>query len=188
MQKRQTVAAIVATILLWAAPAYADMKLMLKGGLGWYTGDLGNVTSGGPVWGLAMSYELLGLAGIELAYEGSRNSLSDLAAVPSTGLLRNGFSGMVKVSPPLIPLVSPYIAAGLGGSYVTIQGQGDTTHYQNGFTLEAPIAIGTEFNFVLVTVGIRATYRIFLTQQFAFPTGSGRGNLFDVTAMAGLSF
>jgi len=187
MQKQLKLAAALA-VLLTAGSARADMKIMLKGGLGLFTGDLSNVTSAGLAWGLAMNFQPLGLLGIEFAYEGSRNALSDPAAPQSTGLFRNGATGMLKVSPLPFPVLTPFVAAGLGGSYVIIQGQESALRYQNGFVLELPLAAGLEFNLPVLTVGARATYHFFLTQQFAKPTGSSRGDLFDVTATVGLRY
>ncbi len=184
MRKQLTLSFLVA-VLLCAGYAGADIKL--KGGLGTFTGDVGEYTSWGPSWGLAMGFDLpLGLIGIELAYEGSRNGLSDTRAPLSTGLLRNGATGIVKVSPLPLPIVNPFIGAGLGADYVSIQGQETAARYQSGFALELPIAVGIELNLLLLTVGARATYHLFLTQQFAIPTGGSRGNLFDVTATVGL--
>jgi hypothetical protein len=138
-----------------------------------------------------MGFDLpLGLIGLELAYEGSRNGLSDRYDGPlSTGLLRNGLTGIFKLSPLPLQIVNPFIAAGLGADYVSIQGQETAWRYENSFALELPIAVGIEFNMLLLTVGARATYHLFLWQKFTryipFPILSS-GNLFDVTATVGL--
>src|SRR5262249_52827999 len=118
----------------------------------------------------------------------SRNGLSDRMAPLSSGLLRNGATGMLKVSPLPFPIVTPFVAAGLGGSYVVIQGEETAAHYQNGFVLELPLATGFEINLPVITVGPRATFHWFLTQQFVTPTDQNHGNLFDVTATLGLRY
>jgi hypothetical protein len=96
----------------------------------------------------------------------------------------------VKVAIPLIPVVHPFVGAGLGLGYVFVQGQSSPA-YDNGFLAELPIALGGEIELPVITVGVRATYHYFLTQQFSkAPPGGAQysGNLFDVSATVGVSF
>ncbi len=186
MQKRFVVGAVLALGLLSSGVARADSKVLLKGGLGIVTSDLNKVTSVGPVWGLIFNVQPIQLIGIELGYEGSRNALSDPSVPASTGLLRNGAFGLAKVGLPLVPIVHPFVGAGVGVGYVVIQGQSSTA-YDNGFTLEVPIAAGVEIDLLALSVGARATYHHFLTQQFVKNPNVGVG-IFDVEATIGLSF
>ncbi len=192
MRNRFCLGAIFLFSILGAGVARADGKIMLKGGLGLFTSDLSNVTSAGPAWGLLLSYQPIELFGIEFGYEGSRNSLSDPRAPQSTGLFRHGGFGLVKVSVPLIPIIHPFVGAGLGLGYVFVQGQSSPA-YDNGFIAELPVAAGVEIDFPAFNIGARATYHYFLTQQFSKdlrPLGGAAysGNLFDVSATVGVSF
>jgi hypothetical protein len=193
MRKRFFFGAILGLCALTAGVARADSKIMLKGGLGVFTSDLGNVTSPEPAWGLILNFQPIELVGIEFGYEGSRSTLSDPSAPQSTGLLRNGGFGLAKVSVPLLPIVHPFVGAGLGLGYVIVQGQ-STAAYANGFIAELPVAAGVEIDLPVITIGVRATYHYYLTQQFSKDlqaTGgppAKSGALFDVAAVVGLSF
>ncbi len=172
--------------------ARADSKVMLKGGLGLFTSDLGNVTSAGPAWGLIYNFQPISLVGVEFGYEGSRNTLSDPLSPSSSALLRNGGYGLLKVSVPLIPILHPFVGAGLGVGYVSVQGR-STPAYDSGVVTELPMAAGVEVDLPVISVGARVTYHYFLSQDFSKdlrPAGPAArsGSLFDIAATVGLSF
>ena len=187
MQKRFVAATVAALALLTSGLSRADNKVMLKGGVGLFTSDLGSVTSPGPAWGFLINVQPISLLGLELGYTGSRNALSDRENAPlSTGLFRNGSFGLLKVGVPLLPVLHPFAGAGLGLSYVSVQGQSTTGIYESGFALELPISAGLEVDLLLVTIGVRGTFWYLLTQQFAKRPNVG-ANLFDISATIGLS-
>jgi len=158
-----------------------EVSVFLKGGLGDYTGNLGNVSDIGPTWGLSVDLQPLNIIGVEIAYDASRNHLTGLG---NTAALRNGASAMVKLAPPFIERVKPFVGAGLGGSYVAITG--NNGGYSNDFMGEIPLAAGLEFNSRSVTAGVRATYRILADEGWA---GVARtGGMFDTSLTLGGRF
>jgi hypothetical protein len=185
MQKRFVFATAAAFALLTSGLSRADNKMMLKGGMGFFTSDLGNVTNSGPAWGFLINVQPINLLGLELGYDGSRNALSDRDAPLSTGLFRNGSFGLIKVGVPLLPVLHPFAGAGLGLSYVSVQGQNTASRYESGFTLELPVSAGLEVDLLSVTIGVRGTLWYLLTQQFAKRPNVG-GHLFDISATIGL--
>lgn len=159
-----------------------EVNVFLKGGVGGYTGDLSNVTAVGPTWGLTVNLQPLNILGVELGYEGSRNHLN---ALGDTAVFRNGADALLKIAPPFIERIKPFVGAGLGASYVGVQGNGAGV-YRNDFMEEVPLAAGIEFNSRSVTAGIRATYRLLVDENFA---GYNRqGGLFDTTLTLGGRF
>jgi hypothetical protein len=187
MRNRFVLSAMVGFCALYAGFAHAEGRLILKGGLGLFTSDLGNVTSAGPAWGLILNYQPMEIFGIEFGYEGSRNSLSDPRAPQSTGLFRNSGVGLVKLYLPLASALHPFAGAGLGLGYVIVQGQSSPA-YGNGFIAELPVAAGIEVEASGVRIGARATYHYFLTQEFSKDLSSVNGapalsgGLFDISA------
>jgi hypothetical protein len=137
-----------------ASPARAD-ALFAKMGVGNYSRGLANVTASGFSWGATFYLEPISMLGFELSYEGSRNSFPD-SSFEDTAILRNGGNAMLKLGIPLP--VRPFIAAGIGGSFVTVTGARGND-YRGGFGKEFPLAAGIEFNPGPLTTGVRATLR-----------------------------
>ena len=54
-----------------------DLNVLLKGGVGDYTGALGTFTSTGPSWGATLNFQPYLFLGVELGYEGSRQLVDD---------------------------------------------------------------------------------------------------------------
>jgi hypothetical protein len=163
------------------------VKVFLKGGVSDYTGDLGNDIESGPAWGLTVNVQPLRMIGFELGYEGSRNSVTN-DLLPDATLTRNGASGMVKIAPPLIDVVKPFVAAGLGASYISAKGGAGL--YKSDLVEEVPVAAGIEFNTGNLTTGVRATYRWLVDESFAADTAPGnpQGGLFDAALTIGGRF
>ncbi|MFL5318523.1 MAG: outer membrane beta-barrel protein [Myxococcaceae bacterium] len=195
--KRTVLAAAVALGMVassaMAATHYEERKdtsVFVKGGIGGYTGGLSDFTAAGPVWGVGVDLSPMRALGIELNYDGSRNALTDNRIAGSEAALRNGASAMLKIAPPLIDRIKPYIGAGLGASYVSIQGDGQGL-YRNDLMEEVPLAAGLDFNSGALTAGFRAGYNILVDQGFADnaqANGNPNGSLIHMAATLGGRF
>lgn len=163
------------------------VKVFLKGGVSEYTGDVGDGIDAGPAWGLTVNVQPLRLIGFELGYEGSRNNVTN-DLLPDATLTRNGATGMVKIAPPFIDVVKPFVAAGLGASYISASG--GLGLYDSDLVEEVPVAAGIEFNTGSLTTGVRATYRWLVDENFAENTelGNPQGGLFDAALTIGGRF
>ena len=169
-----------------------DNAVFIKGGIGGYTGGLGDSTTAGPVWGVALNLQPTNVIGFELSYDGSRNELRDgrLAADNTPNALRNGASAMLKLGLPFIERIKPFVGAGLGASYVAITGDSGGL-YRNDIMEEVPLAAGVEFNSGVFTAGFRAGYRVLVDEGFADPATNGgdpSGGLLDLAATIGGRF
>jgi hypothetical protein len=164
-----------------------DLNVFLRGGVSDYTGDVGENVQSGPAWGLTVNVQPTRIFGFELGYEGSKNDIeNDL--LPDASLTRHGASGLVKIAPPLIDKVKPFVGAGLGASYVSVDG--GLGLYESDLVEEVPVAAGIEFNTGAVTAGLRATYRLLVDENFASNTSPGnpQGGLFDASFTLGGRF
>ena len=181
-------------VVLCAGPALAqkkqgDVNVFLRGGIGDYTGDLGDVASTGPLWGLTLNLQPTTFLGFEVGYEGSQNKVSDSRLFDTPSLVRNGGSALVKVSPPFLTAVRPFAGVGLGLSYVDVRGAGAGL-YDSDLMEEVPLAVGLEFNTGGLTAGVRGTYRILIDQDFADATSTDGvgGGLMDASLTLGARF
>ncbi|NPC71444.1 hypothetical protein D7Y27_23280 [Corallococcus sp. AB004] len=181
-------------VVLCAGPALAqkkqgDVNVFLRGGIGDYTGDLGDVASTGPLWGLTLNLQPTTFLGFEVGYEGSQNKVSDSRLFDAPSLVRNGGSALVKVSPPFLTAVRPFAGVGLGLSYVDVRGAGAGL-YDSDLMEEVPLAVGLEFNTGGLTAGVRGTYRILIDQDFAGATSTDGvgGGLMDASLTLGARF
>jgi hypothetical protein len=164
-----------------------DLNVFLRGGVSDYTGDLGEDVQAGPAWGLTVNVQPMRSLGFELGYEGSKNDVTpDL--LPDASFTRHGISGLLKLSPPLIEKVRPFVGAGLGASYVSVDGGAGL--YSSDLVEEVPVAAGLEFNTGAVTAGVRATYRLLVDEGMADSAalGNPQGGLFDATFTLGGRF
>ncbi len=160
------------------------VKVFASGGVSDYTGDIGRDLDAGPSWGLTVNLQPLHILGFELGYDGSRNTVSN-AVLPDASLTRNGATGLIKVAPPFIEVVKPFVGAGLGASYVSAHGgQG---LYDSDVVEEVPLVAGVEFNKGAVTAGLRATYRLLLDENFG-PATRNEGGLLDGSLTLGGRF
>ncbi|QRK07929.1 hypothetical protein JQX13_49555 [Archangium violaceum] len=162
------------------------VKVFLRGGVGNYTGTLGDIAKTGPSWGLTVNLQPMRFLGFELGYEGAHNPISE-AGVFDLALTRHGGSALVKLSPPFLETVRPFVGAGVGGSYVFAKGT-LLGGYQSGLVGEVPLAAGIEFNVEQFTAGARATYRLLLDEDLSEQLDNPSGGFFDVVATLGLRF
>jgi hypothetical protein len=187
--------AAAAAVVLISSQALADdrgdLKVTVKAGVGGFTGELNDISSTGPVWGAAVTLQPIKMLGLELGYEGSRFSLTDDRFSLSTpGITRHGGNALLKIAPPFIEVVKPFLGVGMGASYVGVNQEG-LTGYRGDVMEEIPLAAGLELNAVYLTAGMRATYRVLLDEGFAASAGQTRnleGGLFDVAATLGGRF
>jgi len=186
----------LATSLGFSMPALADTTdglgnatLFLKGGIARYTGSVGDYLNAGPNWGLIVGVQPFSALGFEVGYEGSRNTLDDARLLGDTAVMRHGGTALVKISPPFLNAVRPFLGAGLGFSYASLQGDAGGL-YESDLMEEVPLAAGLEFNSGRITAGLRFTYRFLLDEGFAEPAypGASDGNLFDASATLGARF
>lgn len=183
-------------MLVLTSGGAAHAGLMLKGGMTRFTSDLGKLTSSGPAWGLLYSFQPASFVAIETGSEGSRNELKDPASPGSSALLRFGETTMVKFVLPVLPVVHPFVGAGIAVDYLMVQGgqfgvaipgmpgQSDSK-YNSGLFVHFPFAAGVEFDFSAVALGVRATYH----RSAASPFSKGvNPNFLDLSATIAVSF
>lgn len=166
-----------------------DTNVFLRGGVGDYTGDLGAVTAIGPMYGLVVNVQPFNILGVEIGYDGSRNALVDDRLDEDANVLRNGASAMIKLAPPLLERVRPFVGAGLGASYVSVQGEtGDL--YENDLMEEIPLTAGLEFNSGALHAGLRGTYRLLVDEGFASAAipGAEQGGIVEGNFTLGARF
>lgn len=167
----------VATAALLAVPAFAaqesteriieentqsrgilnDLGVSVTGGYNAYTGSLGDDTNGGASLGVQADSRPLPLLGLELGYEGSRNSFESFDG----SLWRHNVGALAKVGPELgrDGNLRPFVGAGFGVSALNPSG-GSELFFGNDFVTEVPLAAGVDYKFGAVRAGVRGSYRI----------------------------
>jgi hypothetical protein len=153
------------------------------------------VTTAGPAWGLLYTFQPASFVAIETGSEGSRNELKDPASPESSALLRLGETTMVKFVLPVLPVVHPFVGAGIAVDYLMVQGgqfgisvpgmPGTDSKYNSGLFVHFPFAAGVEFDFSAVALGVRATYH--RAAASPFPKGINP-NFMDVSATIAVAF
>jgi hypothetical protein len=174
------------------ASTQGDLNVFVKGGLGDYTGGLGDFSSTGPTWGATLNFQPYYFLGVELGYEGSRQEVDDnrFDGLEPPSLTRHGGSTLIKLSPPFLEKVRPFVGVGLGASQVTVSGEANGL-YNSDFMEEVPMAAGLEFNAGAFTAGVRTTYRLLLNEGFAdaaLAEDGPSGGLFDAALTVGARF
>ncbi|AEI68159.1 hypothetical protein [Corallococcus macrosporus] len=165
-----------------------DVNVFLRGGVGDYTGGLGDLTSTGPAWGVTLNVQPTTFLGFELGYEGSRNGITDGRLLEQPALIRQGGSALLKVSPPFLTAIRPFVGAGLGVSFMDVSGPAESL-YASDTMPEVPLAAGVEFNRGALTAGIRTTYRVLLSEGWADgAVEDTNGGLLDASLTLGARF
>jgi opacity protein-like surface antigen len=187
--------------LLWAGVADAqrraphvqsrrgDINVLLRGGVGNYTGALGELTAAGPSWGVTLNLQPTRVLGWELIYLGSRNQVYGDALADDPTVTRHGAAGLLKLGLPFAQKLRPYLGVGLGGSYAKVSG-GQDAGYRNDYMQELPLAIGLEFNHGALTTGIRGSYHLLFDEAWAAPAveGTPQGGFADGQLTLGIRF
>jgi len=189
---RQRVAAWVFVLALGAAGTAAaqeerqrgKVNVFLRGGVGNYTGELGESFEVGPAWGVTLNVQPLRFLGFELGYDGARNAGKTLLL--EHALVRHGATGLIKLSLPF-ELVKPFVGGGLGISHLSASGDFEGA-FGSDMVEEVPVALGIEFNTGRLTAGARATYRLLLGQDLSEQAEDPDGGFFDVTLTLGARF
>lgn len=161
-----------------------DFNLSLGGGVGGFTGDLGTITDAGPTWGVIVNVQPWNILGYEISYDGARNQIDDERLADKPALTRHGLAGMLKVAPPFIEKVRPFVGLGLGASMLRVTSNADGL-YRNDLMEEIPFTAGIEFNSGAVTAGLRTRYKILFDEGFA---GKREGNYLDGAVTLGARF
>jgi hypothetical protein len=167
-----------------------DVNVFLRGGISDYTGGLADVANAGPAWGLTVNIQPTRVIGFELGYEGSNNTIADDRLGEEPSLFRHGASGLLKIAPPLVETVKPFVGVGLGASYVSVRGTAAGL-YESDLMEEVPLAAGVELNSGALTAGLRATWRLLVDEGFAdnaLPGADPQGGLFDASLTLGGRF
>lgn len=166
-----------------------NANVFLRGGVGTYTGDISEHTASGPSWGVIVNVQPLNIIGIELGYDGSRNALTDERLIGDANVLRSGASALFKLAPPFIERIKPFVGAGLGATFVSVQGEtGDL--YRNDLMQEVPLSAGVEFNSGALHAGVRGTYRLLVDEGFVDEAAPGaqQGGLLEGNLTLGARF
>jgi hypothetical protein len=166
-----------------------DLNVFLRGGVGNFTGDLSAVTNPGPTWGLTVNVQPWNILGYEITYDGSRNLVDDGRLANQPAVTRHGLAGMLKLAPPFIEAVRPFVGVGLGATLLRVSADAGGL-YKNDLMEEVPVTAGLEFNTGAVTAGLRANYRMLLDQSFADPStvGNLEGGYLDAALTLGARF
>jgi len=165
-------------------PQRGKVNVFLRGGVGNYTGELGENFEVGPSWGLTLNVQPLRFLGFELGYEGARNT--GKTVLLDHALVRHGATGLIKLSLPF-ELVRPFVGGGLGISRISASGDFEGA-FGSDMVEEVPVALGIEFNTGRLTAGARATYRLLLGEDFSEQAENPQGGFFDVTLTLGARF
>lgn len=168
------------TVVAQGKGKQGDVNVFLKGGVGGFTGNLGDYTRSGPTYGVTLNVQPFNVIGFELAYDGGRMGISD-ERIGDASILMNGGSAMVKLGLPFIERVKPFVAGGVGASYVTVNGETGGL-YDSDLIENVPVAAGIEFNTGGLTAGVRGTWRMIIDEDFANaaqPVGDPEGNMLE---------
>jgi hypothetical protein len=209
MKSRSVVGSLAAAALLFAVPALAqveaqevDEKLNLdpsqakvgldvRLGLGGLTGDVGQDTGTGPLFGVAADAQVSRVVGVEVGYEGQRLPINEsLLGASGEGLYRHNLGVLAKAGPLIDEKWRPFVGAGVGLSYINPTDGADFL-YDTDIVQELPLAAGVDYNFGNIFAGARATYRMLYGEGFADdvrPGGDDDGNLFNASLTLGGRF
>lgn len=166
-------------------PRRGKVNVFLRGGVGNYTGDLGDNVHVGPSWGLTLELAPRRFLSFELGYEGARNTAK--TELLDISLTRHGGSGLVKLSLPLFEGIKPFMGVGMGISNIAIGGdlQG---FFESDVVAELPVAVGVEVSSGAFMAGTRATYRLLLDENLGQQVDDPQGGFFDVVITLGVRF
>jgi hypothetical protein len=166
-----------------------DVNVVLRGGVVNFTGELSDHFEAGPGWGVLVNVQPLNILGFEVGYDGSRNHISNERIAQSPALTRHGASGLIKLGPPLLRRIKPFVGFGIGVSSLQVS-EGAEGLYKNDIVEELPLAAGLEFNSGAVTAGLRGGYRLLLDETVAQNAAAGnpQGGILEGSFTLGLRF
>lgn len=164
--------------------------LDVRVGLGGFTGELGDETGVGPLFGINANAQPYPLIGVEAGYEGQRVPIDDGRVGDGEGVWRNNGTLLGKVGPVLNQKWRPFVGVGLGLSYLN-PSDGAEDVYQNDWQTELPIAAGLDYRFGNLFAGARATYRLVGGEEIVTVPGTtddAKGSLFNGNITVGGRF
>jgi hypothetical protein len=208
MKIRSVVGSLAAAALLFAGPALAQVEaqevdekinfepdrakvgLDVRLGLGGLTGEAGEDTGTGPLFGVAAAAQVWNALGVEVGYEGQRLPISESLVGDGEGLYRHNLGVLAKAGPLIDEKWRPFVGAGVGMSYINPSDGADFL-YDTDLVQEVPLAAGVDYNFGSIFAGARATYRMLYGEGFADDVSPGdddEGNLFNASLTLGGRF
>lgn len=148
-----------------------ELRVNAGVGIGNFLGDLDEVTQLGPTWQVVASGQEYRLIGVEVGYEGGRNSLEDGRLDDSAAVWRHGVGALVKVGPLIEPQersfsFRPFVGTGVGVGFINPNDEAESL-YSNDVLAEIPVAAGLELQRNNLVAGIRASYDFLLSEEFA---------------------
>lgn len=164
--------------------------LDVRVGLGGFTGELGDETGVGPLFGINANAQPYPLIGVEAGYEGQRVPIDDRRVANGEGVWRNNGTVLGKVGPVINEKWRPFVGVGLGLSYLN-PSDGAEGLYDNDWQTELPLAAGLDYRFGNLFAGARATYRLVGGEELvAVPgtTDDAKGSLFNGNITVGGRF
>lgn len=145
------------------------MGVRLGGGVEGHTGDLNDVVTAGPTWGVAVDVSPWRAFNVELGYSGSTAEVED-AIAPGEGLtsgpdvIRNGGHVALSIGPPTA--IQPYALAGLGLDYYSLRGDPGAP-YDSGLSTSLPLGVGVRGDLGRLSADLRLAYSAMFGDTFA---------------------
>ncbi|RKH39116.1 outer membrane beta-barrel protein [Corallococcus sicarius] len=170
--------------------ATVEGGLDVRLGLGGFTGELGDETGVGPLFGINANAQPYPLIGVEAGYEGQRVPIDDGRVGDGEGVWRNNGTLLGKLGPVVNQKWRPFVGVGLGLSYLN-PSDGAEGVYDNDWQTELPIAAGLDYRFGNLFAGARATYRLVGGEEIVTVPGTdedAKGSLFNGNITVGGRF
>lgn len=166
---------LVGLALLGALPAFAqvteptrvrdrEVKVDLHGGAGGYTGNLGDITGVGPMWGVSVGTDATPYIGGEISYDGGRVPMDD-PRLDGGGLMNNAVQGALKLKAPLGD-VEPYVMGGIGVGLLS-PNLGAQIYYNSDWVTEIPVGAGVDVDLGAINAGVRGTFTNLYGEELA---------------------
>lgn len=148
-------------------------SVRLQGGLSGYTGELGDATAVGPLFGVIVSTEAARAEGlgqvtpnlrVEAQYDGNANSIDDSFGEDGA-VWRHNISTLAKAGVQ-IQQFNPFVGIGVGASYFNANDDAVNAGFRDDdLAAEFPLAAGVEANFGNLSAGIRGTYHLMAGEE-----------------------
>jgi hypothetical protein len=183
-----------------------QINIKAEGGLNQFTTKLNSQTTPGWSWGVRAQYGNTTPIGIEGAYVGSSNQVTNTGA--NAFFLRNGGEALLRAN--IMPItglnskfagkgvdVQPYLAAGYGISYnATVDSSGNTINSSEGIALAGsktssnlPVAAGVDaYIGPNLNMGARVGYKWGFNDQIKTATSEATSQSLQVEATIGGAF
>ncbi|MCY1042606.1 hypothetical protein OV208_14875 [Corallococcus sp. bb12-1] len=207
MRKLSMMAGVVAAGVGIAAPAFAvdatqvgrkvglneqdvEAGLDVRVGLGGFTGDLGDETGIGALFGITAVAQPSPLVGVEVGYEGQSIPIDDARVSGGNHIWRNNGTILGKLGPIVDEKWHPFVGVGLGLSYLDAS-SGSEPVFSNDWQTELPIAAGIDYRLGNLFAGVRGTYRLVGGEELVTVPGTdddAKGSLFNGNITVGGRF